>query len=157
MIKKYRKNVCIVVCKKGNVLLCARADKENDCWQFPQGGIEKEEDIIDAAKRELFEETGIKNVKLIEKMPFSVTYDFPKDIKNPYLSQYKGQEQFWVLFEFLGNDDEINLNINSECIEFKKYKWDKIETAPKEIVEFKKKIYKKAVEYLKPFVEEINK
>ena len=49
MTKLYRKNVGIIVCRKGKVLLCARADQKDLQWQFPQGGIEKNEDIIEAA------------------------------------------------------------------------------------------------------------
>ena len=155
MTEKYRKNVGIVVCKNKKVLLCSRADQDNDCWQFPQGGIDNGESVLDAAKRELFEETGIKNIKLIKEMPFSVKYDFPKKNQNAYYSQYVGQEQFWVLFEFMNNgDDEIKFDINPKCIEFKKYKWDNIETAVRDIVEFKKEAYKKVVKYFKPFVED---
>lgn len=157
MTKKYRKNVGIIVCKKGKVLLCARADKQNDCWQFPQGGIDSGETIVDAAKRELFEETGIKNIKIIKEMPFSVTYDFPKECKNPYLANYDGQEQFWVMFEFLGTDDEIKLDNTPNFVEFKKYKWDKIEAAPDQIVEFKKNAYLTVVKYFIDFVEGLNK
>lgn len=156
MKKRYRKNVGIIVYKNGKVLLCARADKEHDCWQFPQGGIEHNEAVIDAAKRELFEETGIKNIKLIKEMPFSVIYDFPDNYKNPYNANYDGQEQFWVMFEFLGNDNEIKFDIDPKCIEFKKYRWDDIKVAPKEIVEFKKDVYTKVVDFFYPVIERLN-
>lgn len=151
MTEKYRKNVGIVVCKKGKVLLCARADSEDFQWQFPQGGIEKDEDVIDAAKRELFEETGIKNVKLIKKLPFSIKYDFPNGYNSIY--KFRGQDQYWVLFEFLGDDSDIKFDIDPKCIEFKAFKWDNIDVAPEEIVYFKKDVYKKVVEHFKPFVE----
>ena len=157
MKKLYRRNVGIIVSKGSKVLLCARADKKDDCWQFPQGGIEKDESIVNAAKRELWEETGIKSIRLVEEMPFSVIYDFPKEYKTPYLEKYAGQEQFWVLFEFLGDDEEIHFDINPNCIEFKKYKWDNIVVAPEEIINFKKDAYKKVVEYFIPFVEKLSK
>ena len=63
MTKKYRKNVGVIVFKNHKVLLFSRADQKTECWQFPQGGIEKNETIINAAKRELFEETCIKNIR----------------------------------------------------------------------------------------------
>ena len=154
MTEKYRKNVGIVVCKKGKVLLCARADSKGLEWQFPQGGIEEDEDIIDAAKRELYEETGITNIRLINKMPFSIKYDFPDGYKSIY--SFRGQDQHWVLFEFLGDDSEIKFDIIPECIEFKAFKWDNIEEAPKEIIYFKKDVYKKVAEYFKPFIEQKN-
>ena len=78
MIGNYRKNVGIVVFNKElKVLMCARADSKDFNWQFPQGGINQNEDIIDAAKRELQEETGITSVELVARIPKALRYDFP--------------------------------------------------------------------------------
>ena len=75
--RNYRKNVGIVVFNQNKkVLMCARADSDDFNWQFPQGGIDEKEDIVTAAKRELFEETGIKSVSLIAKYPEPLRYDF---------------------------------------------------------------------------------
>ena len=133
----YRKNVGIIVCRKGKVLLCARADQSSYNWQFPQGGIDAKEDVIDAAKRELFEETGIKSIKLVAVMPHSLKYDFPTNNQHHRITGYVGQEQYWVCFEFTGDDSEINLEINPEEIEFKDFEWADINEAPKRIIEFK--------------------
>lgn len=151
MSDKYRKNVGVVVYKEGKVLLCARADKKDIQWQFPQGGIEDGEDFIEAGKRELFEETGIKNIRLIATISEPIRYDFPKKID---FIPFKGQDQYWVLFEFLGDDNEIKFDINPECIEFKAFRWDNIDVAPNEIIYFKKDVYKKVVTTFKPFVEQ---
>ncbi len=151
MSDKYRKNVGVVVYKEGKVLLCARADKKDFQWQFPQGGIEDGEDFIEAGKRELFEETGIKNIRLIATISEPIRYDFPKKID---FIPFKGQDQYWVLFEFLGDDNEIKFDINPECIEFKAFRWDNIDVAPNEIIYFKKDVYKKVVTTFKPFVEQ---
>ena len=150
MHNKYRKNVGIVVCKKGKVLLCARAKEKGFQWQFPQGGIEDGEDFVEAGKRELYEETGITNVSLIRTISNPIRYDFPKNVK---FNQFCGQEQYWVLFEFLGEDKEIKFDINPNCVEFKAFQWVDIDIAPKEIVYFKKEAYKKVVDIFKPFVE----
>ena len=151
MYDKYRKNVGVVVYKEGKVLLCARADKKDFQWQFPQGGIEDGEDFIEAGKRELFEETGIKNIRLIATISEPIRYDFPKKID---FIPFKGQDQYWVLFEFLGDDNEIKFDINPECIEFKAFRWDNIDVAPNEIIYFKKDVYRKVVTTFKPFVEQ---
>ena len=151
MQKKYRKNVGIVVCKKGKVLLCARAKEKDFQWQFPQGGIEDGEDFIEAAKRELFEETGVKNVRLVATISDPIRYDFPDNLD---FFHFRGQDQYWVLFEFLGDDNEIRFDVDPNCIEFKAFRWDSIDVAPEEIIYFKKNVYKKVVEQFKPFVEQ---
>lgn len=152
----YRKNVGIVVFKNKRVLLCARADHEDFQWQFPQGGIEENEDVVAAAKRELFEETGIKNVLFVSKLPRALRYDFPKNNKNHFYEGFVGQEQSWVLFQFCGNDDEINLKIFPECVEFKDFEWVDINEAPKRIVSFKKNVYSKVAEYFAPIINEVS-
>ena len=151
MTDTYRKNVGVVVYKKGKVLLCARAKETGFQWQFPQGGIEDGEDIIEAGKRELYEETGIKSIRLITTISEPIRYDFPKEID---FLPFKGQDQYWVLFEFFGNDDEIKFDIDPDCVEFKAFKWDNIDIAPEEIIYFKKDVYKKVVEWFKPFIEQ---
>lgn len=45
-------------------------------WTFPKGHPEKYESIVDTAKRELMEETGIKDVQVIEAAKFSISYSF---------------------------------------------------------------------------------
>ena len=147
----YRKNVGVVVFNKtGKVLLCARADQEEMCWQFPQGGMENGEDIEKAARRELFEETGIKKVRLVSRMEKALRYDFPEHFRLPF----QGQEQYWVLFYFEGDDKEINLAINPQEIEFKDYMWGDIGLAQKYIVEFKKKVYAEVIKEFAPIIKD---
>lgn len=149
MNKEYRLNAGIVVFNSiGKVLLCDRADQKAASWQFPQGGIEKEESPLNAARRELYEETGIKSVKPVAQMPQPLRYDFPKYFKMPF----RGQEQYWTLFYFSGDEREINLQINTEEIEFRNYKWADIDEAPKLIVDFKKEVYNKVVSYFQPLI-----
>jgi len=150
----YRLNVGIVVCKCGKVLMCARADTQKTSWQFPQGGINEGEAIVDAAKRELFEETGIKSVRLITQIEEPFCYDFPDNIRKKFDNKYEGQKQYWVLFKFEGNDDEINLKINPDEIEFVDFEWTDIETAPQKIVDFKRRVYEKVVMHFACFVKE---
>ena len=154
MSNLYRQNVGIILCRAGKVLLCARADQKDFHWQFPQGGIEADEDVLDAAKRELREETGITAVRLINIMPQPLKYDFPKDFRSRHTFPYIGQEQYWVLFEFLGKDEDIDFCTNPQEIEFKAFKWADIAEAPKEIIYFKKDVYAKVADYFAPYVKE---
>lgn len=148
----YRKNVGIVVFRHDlKVLVCARADKKDFKWQFPQGGIEEDEDIVEAAKRELFEETGITSVELIAKLPHSLKYDFPKALFYKD-KRFRGQEQQWVLFYFFGNDSEIDFFKNPKEIEFKAFEWVEPDEAPKRIVKFKKDVYLQVIDNFKPLI-----
>ena len=64
-----RSGVGIVVLNKENkVFLAKRIDNPKNFWQMPQGGIDKGEDNLKAALRELEEETSIKSVKLIKEI-----------------------------------------------------------------------------------------
>lgn len=47
----------IVEDKKGRILLQKRSD--NHCWGYSGGAVELDEKVEDAAKRELYEETGL--------------------------------------------------------------------------------------------------
>ena len=153
MDKPYRLNAGIVVVNsKGQVLLCALADRDTLNWQFPQGGINKNESPQTAALRELYEETGIISVNLLASIPYTLRYDFPPAIAVHH--QYRGQEQYWFLYAFTGDDTEINLKINPNEIEFSNYRWGDIAEAPKTIVEFKKEVYNKVVEYFTPIIKQ---
>ena len=151
MEKEYRKNVGIVVCNKDNrVLMCERKGIEN-AWQFPQGGIDKGEDFMEASKRELREETSIVSVSLIATIDTPLRYDYPDGVRAGTISEkYWGQEMNWVLYRFTGNEKEIDLQTDNP--EFKNYAWFDIDDAPTKIVEFKKDVYVKMVEQFRPFL-----
>ncbi len=153
MTDKYRRNVGIIVAKEGKVLLCARADQKHMAWQFPQGGIEDGEEIVAAARRELQEETALKDLELIAVMPQALRYDFPSGSAWLKASTYKGQEQYWVLFRFAGQDSEIDFCTNPQEIEFKAFEWTDIFEAPKRIIPFKQAVYQQVVDYFAPYLQ----
>lgn len=145
MQKTYRLGAgAVVFNREGKVWVGARAKMKDDHWQFAQGGIEVGESPLQAAKRELLEETNMSSVKLVCKYPGLLRYDFPADIleKQRQLGRTNiGQEQHWFLFFFDGDDSEIDLNAHPDEIEFKKYKWVELQEAAREVVEFKRPIY----------------
>ena len=156
MTDGYRKNVGVVVFNDQNrVLVCARADKKEDCWQFPQGGIEDGEYIIDAALRELKEETGIISVETVYVLPDTLRYEFPKQLREKRKAlgwNEIGQEQHWVLLRFLGCEDEINFATNPQEVEFRAFKWVDIDEAVENIISFKKDVYRSVAKAFAPYL-----
>ena len=116
-------------------------------WQMPQGGIDKDENFYDAAKRELEEETGIKSVKLIKELNEWLEYDLPKNLLGKiWNGKYRGQRQKWFIFKFLGKNSEINIKTKNP--EFLDWKWIEISKLPDIVVGFKIHIYKRLKEEL---------
>ena len=130
----------VVLNVKNKVFVAKRKDNPIDKWQMPQGGVDNGEDFLKAMKRELFEETGIKNIKIIKKIEKMYEYELPENLVGIiWKGKYRGQQQKWFITKFLGNDDEINLNTGNP--EFIEWKWIDVEKLPDVIVDFKKKLY----------------
>ena len=128
--------------QENKVFVGKRIDNPKNFWQMPQGGINENENYLQAAKRELLEETGIKTVKVIKEMDNWLTYDLPKNLLGKiWNGKYRGQKQKWFIMKFLGNTNEIN--INTQDPEFLDWKWIEISNLPKVVVDFKLEVYKK--------------
>ena len=143
-----RKGVGVVLLNNNNqVFVGKRIDNPNDFWQMPQGGIDKDENPLDAAFRELKEETSIKSVKLIQEIQNEITYNLPNNLLGIiWKGKFKGQTQKWYIMRFLGTDKEINLKTNHP--EFLDWKWINYEDLPKIAVNFKLNVYKSLREEL---------
>ena len=125
-----------------NVFVGKRIDNPNKFWQMPQGGINKNENFLDAAKRELEEETGIKTVEIIKELNEWLIYYLPKKlIDKIWKGKYIGQKQKWFIMKFLGKNEEINIKTKNP--EFLNWKWIVPSDLPKVVVYFKLNIYKK--------------
>ena len=70
----------IVLNEKNRVFVGKRKDNPVDKWQMPQGGVNEGEKLIDAMKRELEEETGIKNIKILKEIDGWSKYELPKNL-----------------------------------------------------------------------------
>ena len=147
-----RDGVGIIVLNKDNkVFVAKRIDNPKNFWQMPQGGVDKGEDFLTAAYRELDEETSIRNVELIKELEGTITYELPKHLLGIiWKGKYRGQKQKWFIVRFIGNENEIN--IKTKHPEFIEWKWIDYNILPEVIVDFKKHVYEKLKIELNQFI-----
>ena len=133
---------------ENKVFVGKRIDNPQSFWQMPQGGVDKNEDFLQAAKRELKEETGIKSVELIKELNDWLEYDLPKNLLGKiWNGKYRGQTQKWFIMRFLGKNEEINIKTKNP--EFLDWQWIDSSELPNISVNFKTNIYKRLEEELK--------
>ena len=141
----------IVLNEKNQVFVGKRKDNPVDKWQMPQGGVNEGEDLTSAMKRELNEETGIQNIKILNEIDGWFEYELPNYLLGKiWRGKFRGQKQKWFIVKFLGNDKEINLEKDKP--EFIEWKWLDIENLPNVIVDFKKKVYEKLLPKIRKFI-----
>ncbi len=147
-----RKGVGVIVLNKNNLVFVGkRKDNPVNKWQMPQGGVNKDEDLIAAMKRELDEETSIKNIEILKELEGWFEYELPKNLLGIiWKGKYRGQKQKWFIVKFIGQESEINLK--TKYPEFIEWKWINMDELPKVIVDFKKNVYEKLLVKLKEFI-----
>ncbi len=112
-------------------------------WQMPQGGIDDGETPFDAARRELAEETGIRDIAVLGETSEWLSYDLPPgtDPRPRWASRYRGQRQRWFAFRFLGADAAIDLATAHP--EFDAWRWVPLAEAVDLVVSFKRPVYER--------------
>ena len=147
-----RSGVGIVVLNKDNkVFVARRIDNPKNFWQMPQGGVDVGEDFLQAAFRELEEETSIKNVELIQELDGTSKYELPDRLVGIiWKGKYRGQKQKWFLMKFTGDDDEININTKNP--EFLDWKWVELDLITELVVDFKLHVYQEVKEKVKKII-----
>ena len=136
----------ILINQEKKIFMGERIDNKG-AWQMPQGGVNIaiNESLDNAAKRELFEETGVKAAKIIKQSDGWYYYYLPESLKNRlWGGKFLGQKQKWFLFSFEGTDEEINLQADKKP-EFNAWQWVSSQDVIHNIVEFKKEIYQKVL------------
>lgn len=152
----YRPCVGIMVLNSSGLVWAGRRIAEpdselsdtNQLWQMPQGGIDKGEEPLPAAVRELYEETGMRSVKLLAEAPGWINYDLPEHLMGVALKgKYRGQTQKWFAFRFEGGEDEIAIDPppGGHAPEFDRWAWKPMLELPDLIVPFKRKVYDEVV------------
>ncbi|OEY86953.1 RNA pyrophosphohydrolase [Wolbachia pipientis] len=139
--KNYRTGVGIVLFNnQGNIFTGKRFDADL-YWQMPQGGIDENESLEQAALRELLEETGIGKVEIITQSKNWLYYDIPKTmVPLSWNNAYLGQQQKWFLMKFLGTDEDVNINYIDNA-EFKEWCWQSADNVLSNVISFKKELY----------------
>ena len=132
----------ILLNHENKVFVGKRIDNPKNFWQMPQGGVDQDEKFLQAAKRELEEETGIKSVELVKELNEWLGYDLPENLIGKVLEgKYRGQKQKWFIMKFVGKDNEINVKTKNP--EFLDWKWIGVSKLPSIAVSFKVNLYKK--------------
>lgn len=155
----YRDCVGVAVFNKAGQVFVGRRKPEDDPekssehgspWQMPQGGIDKGEEALTAALREMHEETSIRSVTLLAEAPGWICYDLPDDALGIALKgKYRGQRQRWFAFAFTGDEAEIDVvhpGGGKHAAEFDRWRWEALERLPDLVVPFKRDAYLKVVQ-----------
>ncbi|ACT57030.1 RNA pyrophosphohydrolase [Candidatus Liberibacter asiaticus] len=146
----YRRGVGILILNQDDLVWVGRRcfhdnNKHLSLWQMPQGGINPQEDPLDAAYRELYEETGIKSISLLGQGDSYIQYDFPAHCIQE--NGYVGQMQKWFAFRFQGLTSEICVDRTAYGYEseFDAWTWVSLWDTPNIVVDFKKEAYRQVV------------
>ncbi len=148
----FRPNVGIIIHNDAGRVLWARRIGQ-DAWQFPQGGIKAHESPVDALYRELREELGLSpvHVELVGQTRDWLRYRLPRRyIRRRPGTTCIGQKQRWFLLRLLGGEDDVQVDA-SEQPEFDYWKWVNYWHPTREVVFFKRGVYRRALKELAPF------
>ncbi len=151
--KGYRPNVGIILSNSvGQLFWAKRAGQE--AWQFPQGGINENENVEDALFRELYEEVGLlaNDVKILAQSRYWLKYQLPRRLlRNQSNPVCIGQKQKWFLLTLVAPDSKIQLDTSVKP-EFDDWKWVSYWYPLHQVVAFKKEVYRKALKECRPYL-----
>lgn len=149
----YRPNVGIILCNTQNQVFWAKRVKQH-AWQFPQGGIQAGETPEAAMYRELNEEVGLnpEHVRILGRTRNWLRYDVPNEwVRRDCRGVYRGQKQIWFLLRLTGRDSDVRLRASGHP-EFDAWRWIDYWIEMESVVEFKREVYRLALEELERFL-----
>ena len=148
----FRPNVGIILCDQRGRLFWARRVGQQ-AWQFPQGGIDKQETPIEAMYRELYEEVGLlkEHVRILGQSRGWLRYRLPRHLIRDNKPRCIGQKQKWFMLQLVGSEDNVCFDRHSKP-EFDEWRWVTYWYPLRHVVSFKREVYRRALLELAPKV-----
>ena len=145
----YRANVGIVLMNgRDQLLLGGRTGGRG--WQFPQGGIQRDEELMDALFRELTEEIGLgrEDVTVLASTANWLHYRLPERfVRHGSQPLCIGQKQRWFLLRMMRGEERIRFDTTDQP-EFERWRWVEYWDPVREVIYFKRRVYARALKEL---------
>ena len=145
----FRANVGIILTNdNGKLMLGGRVGARG--WQFPQGGILRDEDPETAMFRELEEEVGLSDddVEMLGVTSDWLRYRLPnKFVRKNSKPLCIGQKQRWFLLRLVSSPDKVRFDLGEEP-EFDRVRWVDFWRPVNEVIYFKRRVYVRALHEL---------
>jgi putative (di)nucleoside polyphosphate hydrolase len=145
----FRANVGIILMRDGGELfLGGRADGRG--WQFPQGGVQRNERPEDALFRELHEEIGLErhDVELVASTGRWLRYRLPRQyVRRRGNPPCIGQKQRWFLLRMVADEARLRFDATPDP-EFDSGRWVDYWSPVREVIYFKRAVYARALQEL---------
>jgi putative (di)nucleoside polyphosphate hydrolase len=131
------------------------SEGEGQWWQMPQGGVDPGETAEEAARRELWEETGVRRAAFIAQTEDWLLYDLPPELVGvAWQGRFRGQKQMWFAARFEGTESEVDLRPRPDHkAEFDAWRWVPVAELPDLVVPFKRDVYAAVVAAFAPLIE----
>lgn len=149
----FRFNVGIIVTDGLGQVLWAKRRKQN-AWQFPQGGLMVDENPEEALFRELYEELGLEasDVQIMGCTRGWLHYRLPEHLLRHHIQPLCiGQKQKWYMLRLIGSEEKVHLNA-TESPEFDRWRWVHYWYPIRQVIAFKRHVYRRALEELAPLL-----
>jgi len=142
----FRVGVGAVIINAAGLVFAFERKEIPGAWQLPQGGLDHNEEPLQAVYRELFEETGIraKDLELVGYYPEPLAYELPAELRKPKTG--RGQVQYWFLFRYRGDETIIDIKSGGEA---KSWQWMPFDSLLNTVVDFRKPLYAKLREHFR--------
>jgi putative (di)nucleoside polyphosphate hydrolase len=136
----YRVGAGAVILNEAGLVFATERKGIPGSWQLPQGGLDHDEEPLQAIYRELFEETGIRknDLELIQPHPEPLAYELPIEFRKSKTG--RGQVQYWFLFRYRGDENTIDVKGGGEASSWRWMPFGRLENI---VAGFRKPLYTK--------------